>query len=65
MGRLERKLDAGLIRRVLAGIKPPPEPLKHKKKPRPTNSYRAARHNAVRRRRLGALVLQRQRRLAA
>jgi hypothetical protein len=62
MGRLERKLDTGLIRRVLARIKPAPEPLKKKKPPRSADTYRAAIRNALR----GTwLTTKRQRQLAA
>lgn len=48
MGRLERKLDLGAIRRVLAGIKPQPEPLKRKPITRPGFTYRAAWRNICR-----------------
>lgn len=55
MGRLERHLDIGLIRRALSGIKPKPEPLKKVKPHRDASTYRGARHNAVKRaRRLAA-----------
>jgi hypothetical protein len=48
MGRLERHLDMGLIRRLRAGIRYRHEPIKEKKVPRRADSYRAARHNARR-----------------
>lgn len=48
MGRLERKLDTDLIRRIKAGnLKHRAEgpTIKHQRKPRPAQSYRAARRN--------------------
>jgi hypothetical protein len=65
MGRLERHLDIGLIRRVLGGIKPKPEPLKQVEPHRTADTYRAARRNAVRENQRVALVIKRARRIAA
>jgi hypothetical protein len=65
MGRLERHLDTGLTRRVLTGIKSPPEPLKQVKPHRDLGTYRAARRNAVRENQHSALLAKRRRRMAA
>lgn len=53
MGRFERKLDLDLIERIRNGWKPHnnPEPLKQQKPPRPGNTYRATRRNALKRKR--------------
>lgn len=48
MGRLERRLDLGLIARLKAGIKFEAKPVKRVRAPKPAEDYRAARRNAAR-----------------